>query len=264
MEHTRTYDEELAVLIQEFHERLESEAVRFLQLERTLAAVPSQASVTFAAIEFWAHRLSGTADSFGELEIGAASCGVEDAVIDVVKSGSPRSGVSLVVLRESLRVLCDLLTKSSAPGSDDPPSWLNSPLTDSDMRRSGRLRRVIYVDDDPHLRELVRMILSRDTGVIVRTVSSGWEAVREALRTRPDLILLDVIMPEIDGPATLVLLRSQRTLRSIPVVFVTASATQQEMMGLRALGVAGVISKPFDSGTLMTQVREIWAGVAVE
>jgi two-component system OmpR family response regulator len=132
------------------------------------------------------------------------------------------------------------------------------------MRRPGKLARIIYVDDDPHLRELVRMILSRDTGVTVRTASSGPEAVNEALRARPDLMLLDVIMPEIDGPATLVLLRSYPALRSIPVVFVTASATQQEVMGLRALGVAGVISKPFDPGTLMTQVREIWARVVVE
>jgi two-component system, OmpR family, response regulator len=132
------------------------------------------------------------------------------------------------------------------------------------MRQAGTLARILYVDDDSHLRELVRMILSRDTAVSVRTASSAAEAVNEALRIRPDLMLLDVNMPETDGAATLALLRSYPAFRSIPVVFVTASATQQEVTGLRALGAAGVISKPFDPKTLLTQVREVWARALVE
>jgi hypothetical protein len=116
-----TYEEELVALIQEFRERLKSEANRFLELDRTLAGVPSQASVTLAAIQLRAHRLSGTADSFGELEIGAAAGAVESAVIDVVKSDAPGSGASLAVLRGSMRVLCALLTKLSAPGIGEPP-----------------------------------------------------------------------------------------------------------------------------------------------
>jgi hypothetical protein len=120
MEHTRTYEEELVALIQEFRERLKAEANRFLELDRTLAGVQSQASVTLAAIQLRAHRLSGTADSFGELEIGAAAGALEYAVTDVVKSGALGSDASLAVLRESMRVLCALLTKLSAPGIGDP------------------------------------------------------------------------------------------------------------------------------------------------
>lgn len=108
------------------------------------------------------------------------------------------------------------------------------------------------------------MILSRDTAVSVRTASSASEAVHEALRIRPDLMLLDVNLCETDGPATLALLRSYPALRSIPVVFVTASATQQEVTGLQALGAVGVISKPFDPETLMSQVREVWARLHAE
>jgi hypothetical protein len=115
MQHVRSYEEDLVALIQEFRERLESEAFRFRELERALAAVPSQASATLAAIQLRAHRLSGTADSFGELEIGAAAGVVEEAVTDIVKSGASEREASLAVLRQSLRELCALLTKSSAP-----------------------------------------------------------------------------------------------------------------------------------------------------
>ena len=122
-----------------------------------------------------------------------------------------------------------------------------------------RLARLIYVDDDVNLRELARVVLSQDVDLTVCTASSGPEAVGQALRDRPDLILLDVGMPDVDGPATLVLLRSHPELTSVPVVFVTARAMEQEVKWLRSLGVADVISKPFDPRTLLSQVREIWA-----
>ena len=125
------------------------------------------------------------------------------------------------------------------------------------------LTSLIYIDDDPNLRELARVIFSQDPALTVRTVASGPAGVDEALRSRPDLILLDALMPEVDGIETLALLRANPRLRAVPVVFVTAKAMTQQVRALRALDVADVICKPFDPRTLLTQVRQIWLRTAI-
>lgn len=115
--------------------------------------------------------------------------------------------------------------------------------------------RVLYVDDEPDIREIARIALDLDDGMVVETASSGLEAIDKAASWRPDIILLDVMMPEIDGPSTLERLRARADTCAIPVVFITARAQPHELERFRALGASAVISKPFDPMLLAAQVR---------
>ena len=120
------------------------------------------------------------------------------------------------------------------------------------------LRRILHVEDDPDIQAVARMALEVLGGFQVTTVSSGVDAIREALVAPPDLILLDVMMPGMDGPATLLQLRQLPALNQIPVIFMTAKVQPQEVADFLALGVLGVIAKPFDALTLSDRVRELW------
>jgi two-component system, OmpR family, response regulator len=110
--------------------------------------------------------------------------------------------------------------------------------------------RILYVDDEEDIREIACLSLSLDPSVEVRACASGAEAVTAALAWQPDLILLDVMMPDMDGPGTLLALRRHPAAAAIPVVFVTARTQARDVEKLRALGAAGVIAKPFDPMTL--------------
>ena len=115
--------------------------------------------------------------------------------------------------------------------------------------------RVLHVDDEPDIREVVEMSLGLDPSLALRSVSSGNDALDEVEFWAPDLILLDVMMPVMDGPATLVRLRETPQSAAIPVVFMTARAQTRELEHFRSLGAAGVIAKPFDPMTLAVSVR---------
>lgn len=119
------------------------------------------------------------------------------------------------------------------------------------------IAKVLMIDDEPDIRQVGRMSLRAVGKWQVVLASSGAEGVEAAARERPDVILLDVMMPGIDGPATLTLLREQETTRLIPVIFMTARSRQEEIQGYLALGAAGVITKPFDPMTLPQEVRRI-------
>lgn len=116
--------------------------------------------------------------------------------------------------------------------------------------------RILYVDDEPDIREIAEMALELDPDLEVRSVGSGPEALEIAIDWRPDLILLDVMMPGMDGPTTLSTLRVRKDTAAIPVVFITARTQAQEKERFLSLGAAGVISKPFDPMTLAATVRE--------
>jgi two-component system OmpR family response regulator len=120
------------------------------------------------------------------------------------------------------------------------------------------LSSVLYVDDEPDIREIAALALSLDGQLDVRTASSGAEAERLARERAPQLMLLDVMMPELDGPATLARFRADPALAGIPVVFVTAKSLPSELARFRALGAADVLSKPFDPMRLLEQVRAVW------
>ncbi|WP_020178432.1 response regulator [Methylopila sp. M107] len=117
--------------------------------------------------------------------------------------------------------------------------------------------RVLYVDDEPDIRDIAEIALSLDARMTVETAASGEEAIVKAVAFRPDIILLDVMMPVMDGPAALAKLKERGDTKSISVVFITARTQSAELERYRALGAAAVISKPFDPMQLAAQVRAI-------
>lgn len=119
-------------------------------------------------------------------------------------------------------------------------------------------KRILIVDDEPNIREVTQMSLEMVGGHQVLEASSGAEAIEIAAREKPDAILLDVMMPEMDGPTTLQALRRLPGLESTPVIFITAKVQAQEIAGYRDFGALDVIAKPFDPMTLAAQVEAIW------
>ena len=115
--------------------------------------------------------------------------------------------------------------------------------------------RVLHVDDEPDIRELVEISLSLDPEFGVKSCSSGNDALVAAADWSPDLILMDVMMPVMDGPRTLSHLRENAKTAEIPVVFMTARAQARELAHFLSLGAAGVIPKPFDPMTLAGAVK---------
>jgi CheY-like chemotaxis protein len=122
--------------------------------------------------------------------------------------------------------------------------------------------RVLHVDDEPDIREIVEMSLGLDPALTVRSCSSGGDALAAAVAWSPDLILLDVMMPMMDGPTTLTHLRQSPRTADIPVVFMTARAQPRELEHFVSLGAEGVIAKPFDPMTLAAAVRNYVGGLA--
>jgi CheY-like chemotaxis protein len=114
---------------------------------------------------------------------------------------------------------------------------------------------ILHVDDEPDIREVVELSLGLDPGFTVRSRGSGKEALAVAAEWQPDFILLDVMMPVMDGPATLAELRKDARTADIPVIFMTARAQAREVDRFRSLGAVGVIPKPFDPMTLAASVR---------
>jgi CheY-like chemotaxis protein len=125
-----------------------------------------------------------------------------------------------------------------------------------------QLRSIAYVDDEPDLREVVQLALSLTTGATVQCYASGAEALLQLPALRPDLVLLDVMMPEMDGTEVIRQMQADRLLKTIPVVFMTAKAMPDEVTRLRALGAMGVIAKPFDPTRLGEEVLAHWQEAA--
>lgn len=115
--------------------------------------------------------------------------------------------------------------------------------------------RILYVDDEDDIREVAQMSLELDAEFEVRVCESGAEALTVAAEWQPQLILLDVMMPGMDGPTTLGKLRQTLVTATIPVVFITARAGSSEAEQLLGLGAAGVIAKPFDPIALSSYAR---------
>jgi CheY-like chemotaxis protein len=122
-------------------------------------------------------------------------------------------------------------------------------------------RSVLLVDDDPSIRTVAEMSLGKIGRFEVVVVGSGAEALVAVRAKRPDVILLDVMMPGMDGPTTLGRLRADAETASIPVIFLTAKVQNPEVERYLALGATGVIPKPFDPMTLPGEVRRILAAM---
>ena len=120
------------------------------------------------------------------------------------------------------------------------------------------LQRVLCIEDEQNIRTLIKLGLEKVGGLTVQACSSGEEALREALAFAPDVILLDVMMPGMDGPSTLKALRQMPALEGVPVIFMTAKVQPHEIAQYKLLGACDVIAKPFSPMTLAEQVKAIW------
>ncbi|MBZ0335136.1 response regulator [Marinobacter sp. AL4B] len=124
------------------------------------------------------------------------------------------------------------------------------------------LNKVLYVEDDADIRAIAELALQDVGGFSARLCSSGAEAVEAAPDFQPDLILLDVMMPEMDGPETLKALRKIEATQTTPVIFMTARIQRTEIDEYLSLGALGVIPKPFDPMTLADEIRRIYQELA--
>lgn len=128
------------------------------------------------------------------------------------------------------------------------------------MRPCGELKKILYVEDDTSIQLVTRLALEDVGGLELKICSSGQEALEVAAEFAPDLLLLDVMMPGLDGPTTLLELRKLETTGNTPAIFMTAKVQQQEVATLEQLpGTIGVIAKPFDPMTLASQLRAAWS-----
>lgn len=116
--------------------------------------------------------------------------------------------------------------------------------------------QVLHVDDEADIREVVRISLELDPDVTVLSCASGSEALATTIGQRPDLVLLDVMMPDMDGPATLSGLRRSAQFADVPVVFMTARTQPREVEHFKSLGAVDVIAKPFDPIRLPELLRK--------
>ena len=121
------------------------------------------------------------------------------------------------------------------------------------------LSRILYVEDEDDIREITGLALQAVGGFEVCACASGEEAVARAPQARADLILIDVMMPGMDGFATLRALRGLPETRPVPAIFMTAKVQAAEMDAYRAHGAIGVIPKPFEPMELAEEIRRIWA-----
>jgi diguanylate cyclase (GGDEF)-like protein len=119
--------------------------------------------------------------------------------------------------------------------------------------------RILCVEDDADIRRVATLALERVGGFTVCMCRSGEEALRAVADFRPDVILLDVMMPGMDGPTTLSRLRERRESRDIPAIFMTAKVQPHEIAELKRAGALDVIAKPFDPMTLAQTVRTIFS-----
>jgi CheY-like chemotaxis protein len=123
------------------------------------------------------------------------------------------------------------------------------------------LNRICYVEDDEDIQRIVRMSLERVGKMTVEVVTDSGAAIERMKAFKPDLVMLDWMMPGMDGPTLFRRMREVPETSALPVVFITAKASQRELESLRELGAVGTISKPFSPKDLPEQLRAIWAGL---
>jgi CheY-like chemotaxis protein len=121
----------------------------------------------------------------------------------------------------------------------------------------GRRMKVLIIDDDPDVRRIAHISLSQLGGMDVVEAGGSAEGVQQAAEEKPDVILLDIMMPRVDGVATIGSLRENPATANIPVIFLTARSADESDGLLRATGALGLLAKPFDPMTLASELRAI-------
>jgi CheY-like chemotaxis protein len=123
-------------------------------------------------------------------------------------------------------------------------------------------KRILVIDDEHDIREVARVSLELVGGCQTLLAATGREGLAKATAERPDAILLDVMMPDMDGPTTFQQLQRDSATRDIPVILLTAKVQAADRNRFAGLGVAGVIAKPFDPMSLAAEVADLlgWRG----
>jgi two-component system OmpR family response regulator len=126
------------------------------------------------------------------------------------------------------------------------------------MTNPSVLKNILYVDDDPDLQKIVQLSLQSKGEFTVQVCDSGMEAIAKVKESQPDLIILDVVMREMDGPETLLELQKLPEAADIPVIFMTSRVRPEKVKRYKEIGAVGVIEKPFQPRKLADQVRKLW------
>ena len=127
-------------------------------------------------------------------------------------------------------------------------------------------KQLLVIDDEDDIREVARLSLELTESWSVTTANGGAAGIALARSMKPDAILLDVMMPDLDGPSTFRALQEHAGTMPIPVIFLTAKVQAADRQKYMALGVRGIIAKPFDPLTLGTQIRDVlgWNALAAQ
>lgn len=121
-----------------------------------------------------------------------------------------------------------------------------------------QLKKIMYVEDEPDIRDIAKLVLENVGGFEVMVVDGGHKALAAIGEFQPDMVLLDAMMPDMDGPTTYQEIRKLDDFQDIPIAFLTAKLLEKDIAGFLDLGAIGVIAKPFDPMTLSEQVNELW------
>jgi len=120
------------------------------------------------------------------------------------------------------------------------------------------LQKILYVEDDEDIQRIVRMSLERIGKLSVEIVGNSMNAIEVMKAYQPDLVMLDWMMPEMDGPTLFRMMKEDSAVADLPVVFITAKASSRELEELNKMGAKGTISKPFSPKDLPDQLRALW------
>lgn len=216
---------------------------KLAQLEALWQAVDAggPSAPPLADLERQAHTLAGTAGTLGFRELSLAARALELLL--------EQAGAALIPAQRPT---------SCGPSPRCRPACL-SPESSKDVCMPQPLTRILYVEDEPDIRTVAQMALEAVGGFTVIACASGREALAAASVADIDLLLLDVMMPGMDGPSTLQALRNLPATAQTPVIFMTAKVQAAEIAQYLALGALDVIHKPFDPMTLSEQITRIWA-----
>ena len=128
----------------------------------------------------------------------------------------------------------------------------------------GALNKILYVEDQQDIQMIAEYALSTIANYAAKICSSGDEALAEIEAFSPDLLLLDVMMPGLDGPETLQEIRKIAAYKNTPAIYMTAKILPNEIDDLMSQGAIGIISKPFDTVKLGDEIQLLWGKVSVE
>lgn len=121
------------------------------------------------------------------------------------------------------------------------------------------LKRIMYVEDDPDIQSIVRHSLEKRGDLVLDTCDTAVEAIARASRLNPDLAMLDIVLPDMDGGELYLELRKLPGLATLPAILVTSLAETQNLQAYNKLGTVGIIIKPFNMATLGDSINSLWS-----